>query len=83
MAGQGCSKDLQFCVAKNIHLDCSSLTEQVQQENLKYRVDIFEAGDINIFGCNLDADKLNGGLGLMSLLQSWAPELQVSDQKTI
>ena len=80
-----CSKDLQFCLAKNIQLDFSSLAGRVEQENLKYRMDIFHAGDITVSGCSLDTDNLGRQLELMSPLQSWAPELQnlrQSDENT-
>jgi len=71
-----CSKDLQFCIAKNIRLDFTALTERVENENLKYRMDIFQPGDITLSSCDLKSDKLMGQLELMSPLQSWAPELR-------
>jgi protein O-GlcNAc transferase len=80
-----CSKDLQFCLAKIIQLDSASLAGRVEQENLKYRMDIFHAGAITVSGCNLDTDNLGRQLELMSPLQSWAPELQnlrQSDENT-
>ena len=80
-----CSKDLQFCLAKNIKLDFSSLVERVKQENLKYRKDIFQPGDITLSGCRIDTDNLGRQLELMSPLQSWAPEMQnlkESDENT-
>ena len=52
---------------------------------MKYRMDIFHAGDITVSGCNLDTDNIGRQLDLMSPLQSWAPELQnlrQSDENT-
>ena len=71
-----CSKDLQFCLGKNIRLDFSSIAGRIQTENLKYRMDIFEPGDVSLTGCRLDAELLVENLELMSPLQSWAPEMK-------
>ena len=71
-----CSKDLQFCIARNIFLDFSSITDRVKSENLKYRMDIFQPGAISLSDCDLDKNVLQQNLELMSPLQSWAPELQ-------
>jgi len=71
-----CSKDLQFCRGKNIMLDFSSIAGRINRENLKYRMDIFEPGDVLLTGCKLDKELLDKNLELMSPLQSWAPEMR-------
>ena len=71
-----CSKNLEFCTATNLVLDFRSVEPRLKTENLKYRMDIFSAGDLQLSGCQLDQRALTSQLELMSPLQSWAPELQ-------
>ena len=71
-----CSENLEFCTARNILLDFKGLEQRVSQENLKYKMDIFKPGQIQLSRCDLDQEKLRSNLDYMNPLQSWAPELQ-------
>ena len=71
-----CSQHLEFCTATNIALNFTGLSERVGRENLKYRMDIFGPGKVELADCDLDTDWIDANLDYMSPLQSWAPELQ-------
>ena len=71
-----CSNNLEFCSATNIALDFTKLEERVHKENLKYKMDIFGPGELQLRGCELDRALLRANLDHMSPLQSWAPELR-------
>ena len=71
-----CSDNLEFCTASNIAIDFRKLSERVHKENLKYKMDIFSVGDIQLSGCELETKSLEDNLEFMSPLQSWAPELR-------
>jgi len=71
-----CSKDLLFCIGRNIRFDFTHIAGRIKSENLKYRMDIFKPGGIALAGCQLDRDILEKNLELMSPLQSWAPEMK-------
>ena len=71
-----CSDNLEFCTASNIAIDFRKISERVYKENLKYKMDIFSEGDIQLSGCELDTESLEANLEFMSPLQSWAPELR-------
>ena len=71
-----CSENMEFCTASNVALDFRKLKDRVRSENLKYKMDIFSEGDIQLSGCHLDQEALKSNLEFMSPLQSWSPELQ-------
>ena len=71
-----CSKNLEFCTATNLVLKFQSVEPRLSRENLKYQMDIFSGGELELSGCELDHSWLTSNLELMSPLQSWAPELR-------
>ena len=71
-----CSDNMEFCSAKNVMIDFTKMTERVRTENMKYKMDIFGTGDIQLQQCKLDKKLLQDNLEFMSPLQSWSPELQ-------
>jgi len=71
-----CTDNLEFCRGSDLSIDFSKLLERNKFENVKYKMDIFSPGDIQLTGCNLDSEKLDANLDFMSPLQSWAPEFR-------
>jgi len=70
-----CSSHLQYCEAQLMMIDLTKITHRARNENLRYKMDVLEEGDVHL-DCLLDEAKWRAELDFLSPLQSWAPELR-------